>query len=132
MAYFTLFEYVYLNIADVFYLTIGWLVVGLVARSPWKQHLKWAIPFGIDRSLTLCYRLIKDLHYFGGYGSVTQMYVISQSVWYTGDVIGIYAMWMFWRTIKGSMRSAAGKDLFTQPFGEAKTGVWPPPPRRQP
>jgi len=33
---------------------------------------------------------------------------------------------------KDSVQSAAGKDLFTQQFGEAEPGVWPPPPRVQP
>ncbi len=132
MADFTLFEYIYANIVDVFFLVINWLVVGLVARSPWKQHLKWAVPSAIDVSLELCFRVVKDLHYFLGFGAPMQILVVSQAFWYTGSIIGIYGVWMFWRTIKASIQSAAGKDLFTQSFGEAEPGVWPPPPRVQP
>jgi len=132
VAYFTLFEYVYHNAADVFYLIIGWLIVGMVARSPWRQHLRWAVPSAVANSLMCCFRFVKDLHYFLHIGSRMQTFVVSEAFYFTAFLIGIYSTWMFWRTIKDSMQSAAGKDLFTQQFGEAEPGVWPPPPRRQP
>jgi len=132
LVYFTFFDYIYHTAADIFYLVIGWLIVGIIIRSPWKQHLKWAVPVAIDTSCQCCMRFAYDLHYFGHVGTRMQTYVIGQSFLYTGSIIGIYGTWMFYVVIKQSLRSAAGKDLFTQPLGEAEPGVWPPAPRVQP
>jgi len=130
--YFTLFDYLYHSVLDIFYLIINWFIVGLIARSHWKQHLKWAVPAAIDVSMQCCLRFVYDLHYFLHIDTRMQTYVVGQTFGYIGSVFGIYGTWMFWRTIKQSIQIAAGKDLFTQPFGEAEPGVWPPPPRVQP
>lgn len=131
MADFTNLSYVFHTIREVSSLIIHWLIVGVIRRSPWKQHLRWAFPTALATSLLYCSRLSGDLHHYLRLGTYVQAAIIGQALWYVGDVVGIYGLWMLWRTIKDSMQSAAGKDLFTQALGEPDPGVWPPPPRRQ-
>jgi hypothetical protein len=122
----TLFDYCYYTITDLLFVVFGLLIVFVVSRAGWRQHLRWANSSAISCVLTGCGRFVRDMHFFFGLGSRWNAYLSGTILYDLATVFGLYSTYMLWRTLRDLARHPASPD----PLAEHSSlpGVWPPAP----
>ena len=120
------FGYLFHTAADLFFIVFGFLVVALVSRPGWKQHLRWANPAAAASVLTGIDRLVEDLHHYFHIGKPINAYLTADLFNYSAILLSFYSTFVFWRMIRDLVRHPASPDPFVAQ--EPPPGVWPPPP----
>ncbi len=120
------FGYLFHSIADLLFLVFAFLVIALVSRPGWRQHLRWANPAAAASVLTGIDRLIQDLHHYFLIGTPVNAYLAADLCNYAAIILSAYSTVVFWRMLRNIVHHPASAD----PLAEQALppGVWPPPP----
>ena len=120
------FSYIFHSTMDVLYLLFGLLIVGVVSRTGWRHHLRWAIPAAAASVLSALQRLEMDVHHYLKMGSAETDYLTAFIINIFAGIVSLYSLVMLWRTLRDLSRPKVHLDPLAVPL--AVPSVWPPPP----
>ncbi len=119
------FNYIFHSIFDLLFIIFGLLIVVVVSRPGWNQHLRWASPAAVSSILDGLNRLALDMHHYFGLGARLNIYLTSDLFNYGAVLLSFYSIVMLWRTLRELTRLPASP---AQMALQSLHGVWPPPP----
>ena len=119
------FGYIFHTLMDVLFLVFAFLIIALVSRPGWRQHLRWANPAAAASILQGIYRLIMDLHHYFHIGAPVNAYLAAELCNYGSNILSLYSTFVFWRMLRDIVQHPASPDPLAE---QAPPSVWPPPP----